>query len=124
MEDEGQLSTSLTKVFIFQVIAVIAILSLPSLIYSGSYIIADAPAPKEGVEMPPENHQKLTEGLFFIVIDGGRRDMMKDPNLMPTLNSMTTNNGTYIDVFTNPLTMTASCVKEMATGIHQGLMKV
>ena len=117
MEGEGQLSTSLTKVFIFQVIAVIAILSLPSLIYSGAYIIADAPAPKEGVEMPPENHEKLTEGLFFIVIDGGRRDMMKDPNLMPTLNSMTTNNGTYIDVFTNPLTMTASCVKEMATGI-------
>ena len=60
MEDEGQLSTSLTKVFIFQVIAVIAILSLPSLIYSGSYIIADAPAPKEGVEMPPENHEKLS----------------------------------------------------------------
>ena len=117
MEDEGQLSGSLSKVFVFQVIAVIAILALPSLMYTGSYIIADAPAPKEGVEMPPENHEKLTEGLFFIVIDGGRRDMMKDPNLMPTLNSMTTNNGTYIDVFTNPLTMTASCVKEMATGI-------
>jgi len=111
------LSKSLSKVLIFQIIAAVAILALPSLIYTGSYIIADAPAPKEGVEMPPENHEKLSEGLLFIVLDGGRRDMMKDPNLMPTLNSMTSNNGTYIDVFTNPLTMTASCVKEMATGI-------
>ncbi len=111
------LSKSLSKVLIFQIIAAVAILALPSLIYTGSYIIADAPAPKEGVEMPPENHEKLSEGLLFIVLDGGRRDMMNDPALMPTLNSMTENNGTYIDVFTNPLTMTASCVKEMATGI-------
>ena len=117
MEDKEVINISLSKVLIFQIIAVIAILALPSLTYTGSYIIADAPAPKEGVEMPPENHEKLSEGLLFIVIDGGRRDMMKDPNLMPTLNSMTTNKGTYIDVFTNPLTMTASCVKEMATGI-------
>lgn len=114
---ESVLSGKLSKGLILQIIAAVAILSLPSLIHTGSYIIADAPAPKEGVEMPPEGHEKLSEGLFFIVLDGGRRDMMKDPNLMPTLNSMTSNNGTYIDVFTNPLTMTASCVKEMATGI-------
>lgn len=111
------LSKKLSKVLIFQIIAAVAILSLPSLIHTGSYIIADAPAPKKGVEMAPENREKLSEGLFFIVLDGGRRDMMSDPNLMPTLNSMTKNNGTYMDVFTNPLTMTASCVKEMATGI-------
>ncbi|RJU82081.1 MAG: hypothetical protein DWB99_04985 [Candidatus Poseidoniales archaeon] len=114
---ESVLGERLSKGLIFQIIAAIAILALPSLIHTGSYIIADAPAPKEGVEMPPEGLEKLSEGLFFIVIDGGRRDMMKDPNLMPTLNSRTSNNGTYIDVFTNPLTMTASCVKEMATGI-------
>ena len=107
------LSKKLSKVLIFQIIAAVAILALPSLVYTGSYIIADAPAPKEGVEMPPENREKLSEGLFFIVLDGGRRDMMSDPTLMPTLNSMTKNNGTYMDVFTNPLTMTASCVKEI-----------
>ncbi len=117
MEDSGDISISLSKLFVFQAIAIVAILALPSLVFTGSYIITDAPAPEEGVEMPPENYEKLSDGLFFIVIDGGRRDMMKDPSLMPTLNSMTANNGTYIDVFTNPLTMTASCVKEMATGI-------
>jgi hypothetical protein len=114
---ESVLSGKLSKRLIFQIIAAVTILALPSLVYTGTYIIADAPAPKEGVEMPPDGHEKLSEGLLFIVLDGGRRDMMKDPSLMPTLNSMTTNNGTYIDVFTNPLTMTASCVKEMATGI-------
>lgn len=110
-------SKTLSKKLIFQVIAIVAILALPSLLYSGSYIIADAPAPKEGVEMPPENREQLSEGLLFIVLDGGRRDMMKNPELMPNLNSITANSGTYISVYTNPLTMTASCVKEMATGI-------
>jgi predicted AlkP superfamily pyrophosphatase or phosphodiesterase len=110
-------SKTLSKKLIFQVIAIVAILALPSLLYSGSYIIADAPAPKEGVEMPPENQEQLSEGLLFIVLDGGRRDMMKNPELMPNLNSITANNGTYLSVYTNPLTMTASCVKEMATGI-------
>ena len=105
MEDSGDINISLNKLFVFQAIAIVAILALPSLVFTGSYIITDAPAPEEGVEMPPENYEKLSDGLFFIVIDGGRRDMMKDPSLMPTLNSMTANNGTYIDVFTNPLTI-------------------
>ena len=103
--------------FILAAVLMVAILALPSFIYTGAYIIADAPAPEEGVELPPNPDETLSEGLLFIVLDGGVRDLMLDKDLMPTLHSQVFPNGTYLDVLTNPLTMTASCVKEMATGI-------
>ena len=108
---------AINKMLIFQVIGIIALLSIPSLLYTGSYIISEAPAPKEGMEQAPSSEERLSEGLLFIVLDGGRKDMMRDSNFMPNLNSMVDENGTFIDVLTGPLTMTASCVKEMATGI-------
>ena len=103
--------------FILAAVMMVVILALPSFIYTGAYIIADAPAPEEGVELPPNPDETLSEGLLFIVLDGGVRDLMLDKDLMPTLHSQVFHNGTYLDVLTNPLTMTASCVKEMATGI-------
>ncbi len=117
MEGEVGQRLRITKKLIFQIIAIVAILSIPSFLYTGAYIISDAPAPKEGVELPPYPDERLSEGLLFIVLDGGRKNMMLDSNFMPQLNSMVAQNGTYIEVLTNPLTMTASCVKEMATGI-------
>ena len=102
--------------FLLLVVFMVAILALPSFIYTGAYIISDAPAPKDGVEAPPSEDEKLSEGLLFIVLDGGRQSLMDNQELMPNLHAKK-RNGTYIDVLTNPLTMTASCVKEMATGI-------
>lgn len=109
--------TSLTNAkFMLTAVLMVAVLSLPSMIYTGSYIISDAPAPETGVELPPEGNERLSDGLLFIVLDGGVKHLMDDKELMPTLHSKK-RSGTYIDVLTNPLTMTASCVKEMATGI-------
>ena len=96
--------------------AMVAIFCLPSLIYTGSYIISDTPVPMEGVEPSPYPDDPLTEGFLFIVLDGGRKDMMSDPSLMPNLNRRV-QDGAYLEVRTNPLTMTAMCVKEMATGV-------
>jgi uncharacterized membrane protein YhdT len=101
---------------LLQIIGLVAILALPSFLYTGSYIISDAPAPKEGLEAPPYPDERLSEGLLFIVLDGAREDMMSDSEFMPLLNERV-KDGAYINVKTNPLTMTASCVKEMATGI-------
>ncbi len=103
--------------FILVATIMVLILALPSFLYTGAYIIADAPAPEEGVENPPNSENKLSQGLLFIVLDGGVKELMLDRELMPTLNSMVYPDGTFVDVLTNPLTMTASCVKEMATGI-------
>ena len=107
---------AINKRLTLQIIGLVAILSIPSFLYTGSYIISDAPAPKEGLEQPPYPDDKLSEGLLFIVLDGGRKDMMSDSEFMPFLNE-NVSDGAYINVRTNPLTMTASCVKEMATGI-------
>ena len=52
----------------------------------------------------------------MIVLDGGRKDMMSNPEFMPKLNERV-KDGAYMDILTNPITMTASCVKEMATGV-------
>jgi hypothetical protein len=105
-----------SRKFLFFAILMVAVLALPSFLYTGAYIISDAPAPKNGLEMPPSPDEKLSEGLLFIVLDGGRQSLMDSQELMPNLHAKK-RNGTYIDVLTNPMTMTASCVKEMATGI-------
>ncbi|MBT3658073.1 MAG: hypothetical protein HN544_07760 [Euryarchaeota archaeon] len=99
-------------------IAAIIIISLPSLVITGNYIISDSPAPtdKDAVEPNPFPDEPLTEGLLFVVIDGGRRAEMSDPDVMPNLNRRVAN-GAYLEVETNPMTMTAICVKEIATGV-------
>ena len=94
----------------------VAMFCLPSLIYTGSYIVSDAPIPMEGIEPSPYPDEPLTEGFLFVVLDGGRIDLMSDPDLMPNLNRRV-QDGAYLEVRTNPLTMTAMCVKEMATGV-------
>ena len=96
--------------------AMVVIFCLPSFIYTGSYIISDTPVPMEGVEPSPYPDDPLTEGFLFVVLDGGRKDMMSDSEYMPNLNRRV-QDGAYLEVRTNPLTMTAMCVKEMATGV-------
>ena len=97
--------------FLFTAILMVIVLSLPSFVYTGSYIISDAPAPKEGLELPPSPDETLSDGLLFIVLDGGRQSLMDSQELMPNLHAKK-RNGTYIDVLTNPLTMTASALKK------------
>ena len=72
----------------FGLIAVflVSILALPSLVYTGNYIISDAPAPQEGLEAPPRPDEPLSEGLLFIVLDGGSKSLMGDIEYMPNLN--------------------------------------
>ncbi len=99
-------------------IGLVLVLCLPSLVYTGSYIVSDTPVPLDetAYEPSPYPDEPLTEGFLFLVFDGGRKDMMSDPELMPNLNRRV-QDGAYLEVRTNPLTMTAMCVKEMATGV-------
>ena len=59
----------------WQVILAFILLALPLFLITGSYIVSDSPAPLEGMEENPFPDQPLSEGLLFVVIDGGRRDM-------------------------------------------------
>ena len=97
-------------------IGLVFVLCLPSLLYSGTYIVSDTPVPMEGAEPSPYPDEPLTEGYLFLIFDGGRKDMMSDPEIMPNLNEKV-EEGAYLHILANPLTMTAMCVKEMATGV-------
>lgn len=97
-------------------IGLVFVLCLPSLLYTGTYIVSDTPVPMEGAEPSPYPDEPLTEGYLFLIFDGGRKDMMSDPEIMPNLNNKV-KEGAYLHILANPLTMTAMCVKEMATGV-------
>ena len=99
-----------------QAIIAFIIIAIPSFFITGNYIVADAPVPKEGMEENPFPDQPLSEGVLMIVLDGGRKDMMSDDRYMPKLNERV-KEGAYLEIETNPITMTASCVKEIATGV-------
>ena len=99
-----------------QALLVFIIIALPSLLLTGDYIISDSPVPEDGMEENPYPNEQMSEGMLFIVIDGGRKDMMSNPDFMPKLNERV-KLGAYLEVETNPITMTASCVKEIATGV-------
>ena len=73
--------------FLFIVVLMVCVLALPSFLYIGAYIISDAPAPKDGVDEPPLPDHKLSDGLLFIVLDGGRQSLMDSQELMPNLNT-------------------------------------
>ena len=99
-----------------QAILAFIIIAIPSFFVTGNYIVADSPVPKEGMEENPFPDQPLSEGVLMIVLDGGRMDMMSDDRYMPKLNERV-KEGAYLEIETNPITMTASCVKEIATGV-------
>ena len=99
-----------------QAIIGVVLIALPSLLVTGTYITSDAVVPLEGMEENPFPDQAISQGMLFVVIDGGRRDMMSDPALMPNLNARV-QDGAYLEILSNPMTMTAICVKEMATGV-------
>jgi len=99
-----------------QTILVFVLIAIPSFVVTGNYIISDSPAPLEGMEENPYPSQPLSEGMLFVVIDGGGRHMMSNPDFMPNLNARV-QDGAYLEIETNPMTMTAICIKEIATGV-------
>ena len=93
------------------------LICLPNALYTGSYISMDTPAPKEGMEESPYPDDRLVEGILMIVLDGVRADVMTDSEYMPLLNERK-QKATILEIRTGPLTMTGSCVREIATGVQ------
>ena len=77
----------------------------------------DTPAPKEGMEESPYPEDRLVEGILWVVLDGVREDVMTSSDYMPGLVEKS-KSGTILEVRTGPLTMTGSCIREMATGVQ------
>ena len=98
-----------------QVIFVFILIALPSLLVTGNYIISDSPAPLEGMEENPYPSQPLSDGFLFVVIDGGGRNMMGDPEFMPKLNARV-EEGAYLEIETNPIKQSEMTRREIRRG--------
>ena len=99
-----------------QAFFVFVLIAIPSFAITGSYIVSDSPTPLDGVEENPYPSKQFSEGFLFVVIDGGGRNMMANPEFMPKLNDRV-EDGAYLELVSSPMTMTAICVKEIATGV-------
>ena len=99
-----------------QAILVFVLIAIPSFAITGNYIASDSPTPIGGVEENPYPSRQFSEGFLFVVIDGGGRNRMANPDLMPKLNERV-EEGAYLELVSSPMTMTAICVKEIATGV-------
>ena len=69
-----------------QAFFVFVLIAIPSFAITGSYIVSDSPTPLDGVEENPYPSKQFSEGFLFVVIDGGGRNMMANPEFMPKLN--------------------------------------
>jgi len=80
--------------------------------------ILQGPGYPEGISLqPPEEHDRVSEGILLIVLDGLPAYVMDNKEYMPTLASWT-DYGAKATVSTSEITLTGPCTKEMSTGIH------
>ena len=85
------------------------------MIITGPHIILDSENPK-GVVDAPTDVEQYSEGFLLIILDGVGRDFLLDENLMPSINSFRGGVATS-NLTTGPLTLSATCVGEMMTGV-------
>ena len=75
-----------------------------------------APENPDG-EIPfPTNISVESDGFVLIVLDGVGRDYFLDDELMPEINNYRARSATA-NVITGPLTLSATCISEMMTGV-------
>ena len=75
-----------------------------------------APENPDGEVDFPSNVSVESEGFVLIVLDGVGRDYLLDENLMPEINTYRQRSATA-HITTGPLTLSATCVSEMMTGV-------
>ena len=75
----------------------------------------------QGTIQQPEFVEQEADGFLLIILDGVGRKIMHNPEFMPKLNQ---NRSQYsvVDVETGPLTLSATCVKELMTGVPNDII--
>jgi len=96
-------------------IPIVALLLLTPLAFTAPHVLLDAENP-EGVVEPPVLLQSSSAGFLLIILDGVGQNVMLDDQLMPQLNSRR-DDSALIHIRTGPLTLSATCISEMMTGV-------
>ena len=93
---------------------ILVLLILPTF-YTAPHIILKPENPEGDIDYP-SNIESESEGLVLIVLDGVGDDYLLSDNYMPKLNKYRENSA-ILNVRTGPLTLSATCVSEMMTGV-------
>ncbi len=93
---------------------VLALLILPTF-YTAPHIILKPENPEGEIDYP-SNLESKSEGLVLIVLDGVGDDYLLSDSYMPKLNTYR-DESAILKVRTGPLTLSATCVSEMMTGV-------
>ena len=99
----------------YQIILVIALLILLPILFIAPNVYSATEHPEGLVEQPVFLNGDADK-FILIILDGVGTDVMLDEDMMPLLNN---NLDKYakLSVTTGPLTLSATCVKEMMTGV-------
>lgn len=107
--------TKISKLITSKPLLVILILLILPTWYTVPHVLL-TPENPDG-EIPfPENITVDSEGFVLIVLDGIGEDYFLDEKLMPEINDYR-NNAATVKIRTGPLTLSATCISEMMTGV-------
>ena len=95
-------------------ILILILLILPSW-HTVPHVLLTPENPKGEISFP-ENITVNSEGFVLIVLDGIGEDYFLDEKLMPEINEYRKNAAT-VKIRTGPLTLSATCISEMMTGV-------
>ena len=93
---------------------IVALLVLPTF-YTAPHIILKSENPDGQIDFP-ENVESKSEGLILIILDGVGEDYLLSENYMPKLDALRSE-AAILNVRTGPLTLSATCISEMMTGV-------
>ena len=85
------------------------------LFYTAPYVLLEPEQPTAIIPFP-DSLTSDREGYLLVILDGVGEDIMYDDKLMPELVSRMENSA-VLPVTTGPLTLSATCVREMMTGV-------
>ena len=109
--DYGEISRIVRK---FWLLIVVILILIPMTI-TAPHVLFAAENP-EGTINPPTLLHSSSDGFVLIILDGVGEDILLDQELMPYLNSILSESA-ILKVETGPLTLSATCVKELMTGV-------
>ena len=85
------------------------------LFYTAPYVLLEPEQPSAIIPFP-DSLTSDREGYLLVILDGVGEDIMYDAELMPELVSRMEGSA-VLSVTTGPLTLSATCVREMMTGV-------
>ena len=111
MQRQQRSQTSLLRRWLF----VLVLLALAPLSVTAPYVLLEPDQPTEVVSFP-DGLNPQPEGYLLVILDGVGENIMRDASMMPKLFDRMDEQA-VLSVTTGPLTLSATCVREMMTGV-------